>query len=1085
LALPFQPQAVSLNLTHLTSLGMMGRYGLYEALDFSPIRLELGQTSAIVCSYMAHHQGMILLSLVNYLHNDLMVARFHADPHIQSVELLLQEQVPVQLTDERPPQPEEGEGGMMQTAVTYPPWLVPTDTPMPLVHYLSNGRFHTLITNAGSGYSRREDVALTRWRPDSTLDNWGQWLYIQDLESGGLWSAGLQPTAARPDAQELLFHPHMVEFRRYDHDIALQMTVTIAPEDDVEIRYINLTNDSDKPRRLRLTSYAEVVLGPAAADQRHPAFANLFIESEYLPDHHALLFRRRPRSSDDEPLFLLHMLVSDTSLDAGAGLVPALGQPQGLPLHDQGHESDRAKFLGRGRTSRHPIALADGLSQTTGATLDPVMALSQTVTVAPRTAIRLAFITLATPSRRQAVEWAGRYQQWLMLERTFAHARNLAEQELRQLDLTAPQLEQMQRVLSLLLYSHPAMRADAATLIANNKGQPGLWAFGISGDYPILLIQLQKETDGELLLELLRAHTYWRRRDLKIDLVILNQQESNYGQEMQGFIYHLIQRSHSEHWLNQRGGLFVLREDQMGLADRILLKTTARVLLDGSQGTLAQQLAHLLSQPVPLPVLAASPKTAVLSPATPPLPRPTDWQFDNGLGGFSADGKEYQIYLRPGETTPAPWINVIANETVGFLVSETGGGYTWAVNSGENRLTAWRNDPVSDVPAELLYLRDEETAELWSPLPQPTPAAAPYLVRHGAGYTTFQHHSHGLKQQTSLFVSPTDPIKLIQVRLENSCEQPRRLTLTLCAEWVLGANREMSQSTIIPSYDPERFALLARNPYNAEFGERVAFVAASKQPHGFTTDRTEFFGRLGSHKHPAALARIGLSSQVTAGSDSCAAIQIHFDLPPGASEEVTFFLGQGADQAETLSLIQQVQQPGWVTAVYESVHTLWDELLGAVTVDTPDPAMNLLLNRWLLYQTVSCRLWGRSALYQSSGAYGFRDQLQDVMALLHTRPDLVREHILRAAHHQFEAGDVLHWWHPPSRRGVPTRISDDLLWLPYVTAHYVTTTGDETILQETVPFLRGDPLNPDEEERYGWYETTAERYTLLDHCHRA
>ncbi|MBK8986623.1 MAG: hypothetical protein IPM39_11165 [Chloroflexi bacterium] len=1092
LALPFAPQAVSQNVAQLTELGMMGRYGLYEALDFSPARLELGQSSAIVRSYMAHHQGMILLALINYLHDNPMAARFHADPHIQSVELLLQEQVPLRLPDERPSQPEERAGKLRQTAVSYPPWAVPTDTPMPLAHYLSNGRFHTLITNAGGGYSSREDLALTRWRPDATLDNWGQWLYVQDLDNGDLWSAGLQPTAARPAHQELLFHPHMVEFRRHEHHIALQMTITIAPEDDVEIRHINLTNDSERPRRLRLTSYAEVVLGPAAADQRHPAFANLFVESEYLPGLHALLFRRRPRSANDEPLFLLHMLLADTTLDVGAGLVPALaplpalGQPQGLPLQGRSYDSDRAKFLGRGRTARNPIALTDGPSQTTGATLDPVMSLSQTVAIAPHTTVRLAFITLATPSRRQALEWATRYQQWLMLERAFVRARSLAEQELRQLDLTAPQLEQMQRVLSLLLYPHPARRADAATLAANSQGQPGLWAFGISGDYPILLLQLHQEADGELLLDLLRAHTYWRRRDLQIDLVILNQQESNYGQEMQGFIYHLIHRTQSEHWLNRRGGLFVLREDQMSLADRVLLKTTARVVLDGSQGTMGQQLGNLLYQPTPLPLFTATrDETAVSPPPTPPLPRPTTWQFDNGLGGFSADGQEYQIYLPPGAVTPAPWVNVIANESVGFLVSETGGGYTWAINSGENRLTSWRNDPVSDIPAEALYLRDEETAELWSPMPQPAPADAPYLVRHGAGYTIFQHHSHGLKQETRLFVSPTDPIKVIQVRLENAWDRPRRLTLTLYAEWVLGTNRESSQPYLIPSYDWERFALLARNPYNSEFGERVAFVAASRQPHGFTDDRAEFIGRLGDLRRPAALGRIGLNNQVVAGLDSCAVIQLHLDLPPGGSETVCFFVGQAANQEDTVSLIQQFQQEGKVTAVWQSVHALWDDLLGAVTVDTPDPAMNLLLNRWLLYQTVACRLWGRSALYQSSGAYGFRDQLQDVMALLYTRPDLARDHILRAAGHQFAAGDVLHWWHPPSGRGVRTRISDDLLWLPYVTAHYVATTGDETILQQKRPFLVGEPLAKDEEERYGWYETTAERYSLLEHCRRA
>ncbi len=1084
LALPFAPQAVSQNLAHLTELGMMGRYGLFEALDFSPVRLELGQDAAIVRSYMAHHQGMILLSLVNYLEGEPMVARFHADPHIQSIELLLQEQIPIVLPDKRPSQPEDAPAGTGKAAVTFYPWGVPTDTPMPLVHFLSNGHLHTLLTNTGSGYSSWDETMLTRWRPDTTLDNWGQWLYVQDLESGAVWSAGMQPTAVSPESQELLFHPHMVEFRRYDQHIALQMSVVIAPEDDVEVRQINLTNDSGETRHLRLTSYAEVVLGSGAADARHPAFANLFVESEYLPELNGLLFRRRPRSAHEEPLYLLHMLVLEDPKGLDAPNDPTSGSK---PL-GSGYESNRANFVGRNRTPRQPAALVHGLSQSTGATLDPIMSLSQDLTLAPHTAVRLAFITIASPSRRQAVAWGGRYQQWLMLERTFVRARSLAEQELRRLELSTPQLEQIQRILSLLLYPHPVGRADADILASNTKGQTGLWAFGISGDYPILLVKLHREEDGELLLDLLRAHTYWRRRDLQIDLVILNQQESNYGQEVQGFIYHLIHRTHSESWLNRRGGLFVLREDQMGLADRILLQTTARVVLDGSGGTIGEQLGNFLAQPTPLPAFVATGDGGERDEGQKDgLPRPTDWQFDNGLGGFSADGKEYQIYLRPRESTPAPWINVIANEEVGFIVSETGGGFTWAVNSGENRLTSWRNDPVSDVPSEALYLRDEETAEIWSPTPQPAPADAPYLVRHGAGYTIFEHHSHGLQQQTRLFVAPESPVKMMQVRLENKSTRPRRLTLTLTlyAEWVLGTSRGTTQPYLIPSYEREQYALLARNPYNTEFGERVAFVAASKEPHSFTADRAEFIGRLGDLRQPAALGRIGLNNQVAAGTDSCAVLQVHFDLPPGGSEEVYFLLGQGANQEEALAVIEEFQQEGSCTAVWNDVQTLWDDLLGAVKVNTPDPAMNVMLNRWLLYQNVACRIWGRSALYQSSGAYGFRDQLQDVLSLFHTRPDLARAHILRAAHHQFDAGDVLHWWHPPSGRGVRTRISDDLLWLPYVTAAYVVSTGDETILAEEIPFLLGAPLAKGEEERYGAYETGSEQYSLFEHCRRA
>jgi len=1093
LALPLRPQAVMRNIAHLTELQMLGRYGFYEAIDYTRSRLPPDQKSAIVYSYMVHHQGMVLLSLTNYLHDDVMVRRFHADPLVQSVQLLLQEQSSRQAPIEHPHPEDVRPARSLQPRTAPTPWRAPLDSSTSQVHILSNGRYSVLITNAGGGYSSWQDgspqaemIALTRWRADTTLDNWGTWIYVQERDSRALWSAGYRPTCVPPEDQDVLFYAHQAKFWRRDRDLCVRTEITVPPGDDVEVRRVTLINHSGRARRVTLTSYGEVVLAPQSADRRHPAFNKLFIESERLfeanREVNGLLFRRRPRSAEEELVYLVHLVVTEREQrDTGA------------------YESDRARFLGRGGAARSPAALGgDGraLSGTTGATLDPIMALSQEIELVPHATAQMAYVTLVGRTREAVLKLAHRYRKWSEVGLAFDRARSHSELELHRLDLSTPEIERIQQLLSALLYPHAALRAAPATLAANSEGQPGLWAYGISGDYPILLVYVGDEKEMGLVRELLQAHAYWRSRRIKIDLVILNERETGYDQELHGRLHRLIAHTDSDAWLNQRGGIFVLRADQMGEADRVLLETCARAVLDGEKGSLAEQLSGVRTQPVRLPLFVPTlPGLGDVEP-TPPLPRPKDLFFDNGLGGFSADGREYVIYLEPGQWTPAPWINVVANPDFGFIVSEAGAGYTWAGNSGENRLTPWRNDPVSDAPGEALYLRDEETAQVWSPTPLPAGApapyhnikgseATPYLVRHGAGYSTFEHHSHGLKQRLRLFVVPDAPVKVIQLRLENTWNRMRRITATFYAEWVLGTDRDMHQQYVIPEFDAASNGLLARNPYNQEFGERVAFAVASKELHGLTADRAEFLGRGGDLGHPAALERIGLSGAVEPGSDPCAALQVHLNLPPGEAREVFFLLGQGANRDESLRLIKQYRDPGQVGAAWKAVQELWDDLLGAVSVQTPDPAMNLLLNRWLLYQDLACRIWGRSALYQSSGAFGYRDQLQDVMALLHAAPDLARAHILRAARHQFEEGDVLHWWHPPSDRGVRTRCSDDLLWLPFVTAHYVATTGDETILTEKTPFLKAAPLEPEEAERYGHYETADDAHTLYAHCLQA
>ncbi|MCL7454492.1 MAG: hypothetical protein M8467_15750 [Anaerolineae bacterium] len=1075
LALPVDPSAVVRNIDDLVQRGAMGHYGFYESIDYTANRLPIGRDQAIVRSYMAHHQGMILVALANQLLDNTIVEAFHSDPRIEGVELLLQEQLPQVPVEEWSETEAPGQMRRVEEPAEIDWWPVAPGAPAPEALLLGNGRYRVLVTAAGGGYSSwGREMDLTRWSADTTLDDWGTWIYLQDLDTGDLWSATPQPVPGAGEHQTVRFTGHLAEFNRQENGISARTEVSVPPDADVELRLLTLTNHGEEPRHLAVTSYAEPVLGAQDADRRHPAFNKMFIMSEYHDDDDALLFWRRPRSGEERPVHVAHLLTLAEGMERATTF-----------------ETDRARFLGRGGLLQAPAALSSGpgLSGTTGATLDPIMAISQRLTLAPHATASLAFVTAAGGSEGAALAQARPYRRLGAIHDALERARVQAQITARDLDLDTDDLRHAQKLLSALFYPSRAWRAAPETLAANRRGQPGLWSHGISGDYPILLVRVANEEESALVELLLRIHAYWRKQGIMIDLVILNQEKMGYILDLQEHLQKMLERTAAQAWLNRRGGVFLLHAGQVDEAGQVLLATAARVVLDAGDGSLEDRLSRLPPRPAPLPVFVATEPERV--PPAPPTPqnRPPGLQFDNGLGGFDRDGQEYAIYLEPGSATPAPWTNVVANESFGFLASESAMGCTWATNSGENRLTPWSNDPVRDPAEEALYLRDEETAAVWSPTPLPAPSGAPYLVRHGAGYSTYQHHSHGLDQHLQLYVAPDAPVKVIRLRIVNDWERQRRITATYYAAWVLGVNRDQSQQYVVTEYDADRHALLARNPYSAEFADAVAFAAASEVPHSLTADRTEFLGRNGQPgaglRLPAALTRVGLSGQVGPGLDPCAAIQLHLDLAPGEAQEVYFLLGQGADRAETTALLDRFLEPGAVGEAWQAATGFWDDLLGRVQVDTPDGALDLLLNRWLLYQDLSCRIWARSGFYQASGAYGFRDQLQDVMALTHAAPAITRQHILRAARHQFTAGDVLHWWHPPSGRGVRTRIRDDLLWLPYVTAHYVAATCDRTILEEQVPFIAGPPLGPDEAERYGHYETSEEIASLYEHCRRA
>ena len=1071
LAVGLEPKAVLKNLERLTRQGLYNDYGYFESIDFTRRPRADADPGVIVRAYMAHHQGMAFLAVDNFLHENIMQHRFHQDARVKAAEPLLYERVPVSppiyhtsIREEIPPH--VGEVGIA-------PSISKFDTAQsitPKVQLLSNGKLSTMTTNAGGGYTRWEDMDVTRWRADTTKDAQGSFLYLRDLDSGQVWSNVFHPTASDPDRYTAHFPLDRAEYRRRDNGIETQTELIISPEDDVEIRRITITNRSLRSRRIQATSYYELALASHEADRQHPAVNKLFIQTEAVESSEALLAYRRLRKQDEPTIYAAH------SLD-----LVGVSEPLGL----QHFETDRRVFIGRGRTLRNPQGIDSELGNTQGFVLDPVFSIRREFQLLPGQSVQLISFLGVTGNRQETLSLVDKYHDPAVVERAFEIAWASAQLELRLLRIHPDDARRFQKLAGYMLYSSSYLRPPSDRIEANHKGQSGLWPYGISGDVPILLITIANVGDLGLVRQVLQAQAYWRRHGLVTDLVVINEESSSYEQPLMERLERLIHSFSMLEGKDQPEGIFLQAADQLPPQDLILLQSVARVSLVAARGPLAQQIGvpfETVEEPDQLVTKRTEEEPSRQLPFM-KLP------YFNSLGGFSPDGREYVIYLGPDTHTPAPWVNVIANPLFGTIVSETGAGFSWYGNSQRNRLTQWSNDPVLDPHSEVIYIRDEESGHFWNPTAGPIRERTAYRISHGAGYTRFEHNSHSIEQQLTVFV-PLDqaggePLKISKLTLRNDSKRTRKLSITHYVEWTIGEQREATQQHIVTQWDSDSGMILARNGYHSDYGERVAFAAISPSPDSFTCDRTVFLGRNQTSEKPAAMGRTNLAGRAGAELDPCGALQKKLEIKPGESAVVICILGQAGSGAEAGELVRKYRRILAVDQALEKTHTYWERLLGTLQVETPELSVDFLLNRWLLYQSLSCRIWGRTAFYQSGGAIGFRDQLQDVASFLLADPALAREHILLAASRQYIEGDVQHWWHPPGGAGIRSRISDDMLWLPFITAQYVRVTGDDSILQEQIHFLLAPLLQPGQNEIFLEPQISLEKDTLFEHCRRA
>ncbi|KAA8669438.1 cyclic beta 1-2 glucan synthetase [Clostridium sp. WLY-B-L2] len=1060
------------NVKSIIKLKAEGKYGFYDAIDYTRKRFSKNKKNKLVKCFMVHHEGMSFMSLDNILRENILQERFHRVPRVRAVELLLQEKSSKNVIYDR-----KQDTGKPKTVFQNENVITRkynnAKTDVPEVNVISSGRYSLMITNSGSGYSKMEDTMLYRYREDVVTNDTGMFFYIKNINSNEYWSAAYEPCKGIPEEYEVVFSPDKSEFKRKDGNLRTHMKITVSHEDSGEIRKISITNMSNSVREVEITSYLEVTLSSYNADLVHPAFGKLFIQTEFIQNPTCIIAGRRSRNAGEQKKWLVQTIAVEGER---AGTIQ--------------YETNRDNFIGRGRNLVNPRAMDNDvqLTKSVGAVIDPIISLRVRIRIEPGRTGKVAYSTMLADSKENAVKLANKYGDMCNVNRMFQLSWTEAQLEMKYLGITSNQINVYQKIASKILFLSDLFQNRYKYIVNMKKSQSALWPYGISGDLPIVLLIIRDESNIDFVRQLLRAQEYWTLKNLSVDLVLLNLEDSSYMQPLQNKLRDIVNNSLSRIRRNKDGRVFILNKSEVKEEDVNFLKAVSRFVIDGQEGELFKQfmcsMDSLEDERVRnLGDFVYNKNGKVISSYSFEIPL---LRYFNDIGGFSKDGKSYIIVLKNYSNTPAPWINVISNRRFGFHISESGISYTWNKNSRENKLTEWSNDPVMDGEAESLYVKDEETGHIWSISPGPVRDSGQYVIEHGFGYSIFKHEADQIVGQMTVFADIEDSVKVCRIKLHNIGKRKRILSIIYYAKLVLGVCHEQTAQYIYTGVDKEHEYIYAKNPYSQYFKDGICYlkILGGKQM-SYTGVRTEFIGRQGNVWRPEGLCLKNLSNTVGAGFDPCMAQNVKVELDANSEGEIIVLFGQEDNFEEINRVIEKYSNAGSIQQELKNSQDYWKSTLETIQVNTPDDSMNIMLNGWLMYQVISCRYWSRTAFYQSGGAYGFRDQLQDVSAISYIRPDITREHIIYSASRQYLEGDVQHWWHPYVGSGIRTKFSDDLLWMPYVVEDYIKNTGDYSILNEAVPYLNDSQLKDDEYERYSISPVSEESGTIYDHCIRA